>query len=39
MVMAGNCPWWLIDSGAMGLVVHFANALIGTIWPVVGERM
>ena len=39
MVIAGNCPWWLIDSGATGFVVHLVKALKGTIWPVAGERM
>ncbi len=31
MVIAGNCPWWLIESGATGAVVHLAKALTGTI--------
>ena len=31
MVIAGNCPWWLIERGATGAVVHFAKALTGTI--------
>ena len=30
-VIAGNCPWWLIESGATGAVVHLAKALTGTI--------
>ena len=39
MVTAGNCPWWLIDSGSVLRVVHLAKAASGTCWPVVGERM
>ena len=39
MVIAGNWPWWLIDSGGTGLVVHLAKALKGTICPVAGERI
>ena len=31
MVIAGNWPWWLIDSGWTGAVVHLAKALSGTI--------
>ena len=38
MVIAGNCPWWLIDSGWIGVVVHLAKAESGTSPPVVGER-
>ena len=34
MVMAGNWPWWLIESGCTGSVVHLAKALSGTIWLV-----
>ena len=37
MVTAGNCPWWLIDSGSVLRVVHVANVASGTCWPVVGE--
>ena len=37
MVMAGNWPWWLIDSGWTGVVVHFAKAESGTSPPVVGD--
>ena len=39
MVIAGNWPWWLIDSGATGWSSICAKALSGTICPVVGERM
>ncbi len=39
MVVAGNWPWWLIERAATGAVVHLANALIGIIWLLVGERI
>ena len=39
MVIAGNWPWWLIDSGWTGAVVHLAKALSGTIRLETGERM
>ena len=38
MVIAGNWPWWLIDSGWIGVVVHLAKADSGTWPPVVGDR-
>ena len=37
IVTAGNCPWWLIDSGCVGSVVQCASAESGTSPPVTGE--
>ena len=35
-VTAGNCPWWLMTSGAV-VSVNCVNALKGT-WPPFAER-
>ena len=37
IVTAGNWPWWLIDSGRTGTVVHLTKADSGTCSPVVGD--
>ena len=37
IVTAGNCPWWLMESGATGTVVQVAKAASGTCPPVVGD--
>src|SRR3974390_1702626 len=37
MVIAGNCPWWLIESGRTGTLVQLAKVEIGTCSPVVGD--
>ena len=34
IVTAGNWPWWLIDSGRIGIVVQCATAESGTMPPV-----
>ena len=37
MVIAGNWPWWLIDSGRTGTLVQLAKVDSGTWSPVVGD--
>jgi len=37
IVIAGNWPWWLIDNGRTGTLVHFAKVDSGTWSPVVGD--
>ena len=37
MVTAGNWPWWLIESGRTGTLVHVANVDSGTWSPVIGD--
>ena len=37
MVIAGNWPWWLIDSGRTGTLVQVAKVDSGTWSPVVGD--
>ena len=39
MVMAGNWPWWLIESERTGTLVQVANVASGTSSPVVGDLM
>ena len=37
MVIAGNWPWWLIESGRTGTLVQVANVDSGTCSPVIGD--
>ena len=37
IVIAGNWPWWLIESGRTGTLVQVANVDSGTSSPVVGD--
>ncbi len=39
MVIAGNWPWWLIESGRTGTLVQVAKVDSGTWSPVVGDLM